>query len=167
MKHNFLSQKNLDKPKNLSKSAQIEMIGLVIVVVILSIGLLFYVKFVVFKTDPVKADTTVENAYVTNLMGAIFNIKVCDNSPIKIQDAIIDCYNDLRVCEQDACEYVKLQTEDIISLVGEKKYNNYSVWVNKSGDVKFILDQCKVGLLTYTTLITPERDHYTAFFRVC
>ena len=153
---------------NRSRSAQIEMIGLVIVVILVSIGLLFYVKFGVLKSDSANTDTTVENAYVTNLMGSIFNIKICNTSPVQIQEGIVNCFNNEEVCGIDACAYVGQQIKDIIHSVGLKKYNNYSVWVSKGVDNRTVLNQCnKTGILTYTTIVTPANEHYTAYFRVC
>ena len=68
------------------KKAQIEMIGLVIVVILITIGLLLYIKFGVFREESsANEDPTLEYIYSTNLMGAIFNIKICEDEPKKVE----------------------------------------------------------------------------------
>lgn len=146
---------------------QIEMIGLVIVVILLALGLLLYVKFGIFREDNSKQDSVVDNAYLTNLMGSIFNVKICETNPVKIEEGIVSCFNDEQICGEEACGYLKGQIKDIIGVVGVKKYKNYSIWVTKDSNNKTILNECKTGILTYTTIVTPDKDHYTAFFRVC
>ncbi len=149
------------------KKGQIEMIGLVIVVILLAVGLLFYVKFVVFREDTAKQDVVAENAYLTNLMSSIFNLKICESAPVKIEEGIINCFNNEQICGEEACTYVKSQIKDIIGKVGVKKYKNYSIWVTKYSNNKTIMDECKTGIQTHTTIITPDNDYYTANFRVC
>ena len=149
------------------RKGQIEMIGLVIVVVLLAIGLLLYVKLVVFKEGAAKQDVSVENAYLTNLMGAVFNVKICSSDPIKVEEGIINCFNGMQICGEEACRYLKDQIKEIIGDINLKKYKNYSIWVTKGSENRTIMTECKTGLLTYTTVVTPDKEHYTAYFRVC
>lgn len=150
------------------KRGQIEMIGLVIVVILLVIGLLLYVKLSVFRQETPKEDITIQNAYVTNLMGAVFNIKICESAPVKIEEGIVKCFNgNEQICGVEACSYVKNQINTIVSNIGFKSYKNYSVWITKGGQNQTISSSCKTGILTHTTIVTPDNDHYTAYFRVC
>ena len=143
------------------------MIGLVIVVILLAVGLLFYVKLVVFREDTTKQDIAAENAYLTNLMGFVLNLKVCESNPIKIEEGIAQCFNGAQICGQEACDYLKVQIKDIIKQAGIKKYKNYSIWVIKGNENRTIIAECKTGILTHTTIVTPDKEHYTAYFRVC
>lgn len=147
--------------------AQIEMIGLVIVVILLAIGLLLYVKLVVFREEAPKEDITVQNAYVTNLMGAIFNIEVCESAPIKIEAGIVECFNNGQICGESACNYVNNEVKDIIADVGFKSYKNYSIWVTKGGENRTISNNCRTGILTHTTIVALDNGRYTAYFRIC
>lgn len=149
------------------RKGQIEMIGLVIVVILLSIGLLFYVKFGVFRQDNNKEDAGVENAYLNNLMGAILNVKVCNTEPVKVDEGIIKCFNSESICGEEACEYLKNNIGDVLGLIGLKKYKNYSIWLKDSNNNKTIIDKCKTGILTHTTIVSSSKEHYTLYFRVC
>ena len=148
------------------KRAQIEMIGLVIVVIILVIGLLLYVKFGVLR-DEVKQDTTSENAYVINLMNGIFNLKLCEKDKIKVDEAIIKCFNEGQVCGEEACNYVKTELKTIIAEICIKKYKNYSIWITKGDNNRTIMNECKTGILAHTTIVASDKEHYTAYFRSC
>ena len=145
---------------------QIEMIGLVIVVILLAVGLLFYLKFSVFRENTSKEDVTMQNAYVTNLMISVFNMEICEGST-KIEEGIVACFNGENICENEACSYVNTSIKSIISDIGLKSYKNYSVWIEKGSLNKTIINQCRTGIQTHTTVVTPNRDHYTAFFRLC
>ncbi len=142
------------------------MIGLVIVVIILAIGLVLYLKFSVFRDEGSKEDVAVSNAYVTNLMGAIFNVEICDGT-LRIQEGIIACFNDENICEREACSYVNDTIKGIIDETGLKSYKNYSVWITQDRVNKTIINQCRTGILTHTTIVTPSREHYLAYFRLC
>lgn len=149
------------------RKGQIEMIGLVIVVILLAVGLLFYVKFVVFRSGNTQQDVVAENAYLTNLMGSIFNVKVCETAPVKIEEGIVTCFNGGEICGLEACGYLKDQIKAITASVGLKKYKNYSIWITKDNNNKTIMSECKTGIQTHTTIVTADKDHYTAYFRVC
>ena len=145
------------------------MIGLVIVVILISIGLLLYLKLGVFREETVKEDATVQSTYVTNLMRAVFNVKICqDSDPKKVDEVLLLCFENEVFCgETRSCDYVKNQIRDIIGSVGIKDYKNYSIWVSKGGSTVNISNECKTGILAHTTIVTPDREHYTAYFRVC
>ncbi|MBI2148627.1 hypothetical protein HYU23_03020 [Candidatus Woesearchaeota archaeon] len=149
------------------KKSQIEMIGLVIVVIILAVGLLLYVRFAVFREETNTQDSSIELAYLTNLMSSIFNVKVCESSPIKFDEGIGVCFQDGQICGENACDYLKGQTKDILGKLNLKKYKNYSIWVTRGNENKTILAECKTGILTHTTIVMPDKSHYTAYFRVC
>lgn len=151
----------------MSKKGQIEMIGLVIVVILLVIGLLFYVKFGIFREDVKKDDSAAQSAYVTNLMGAILNIKVCESAPIKIEQGIITCFNNEQLCGEEACSYLKEQIGEVIADIDLKSYKNYSIWITKGEENRTIINECKTGILAQTTIVAANREHYTTYFRLC
>ena len=149
------------------KKGQVEMIGLVLFVIILVIGLLFYVKFGVLKDNGPKEDTALKQAYATNLMGAVLNVKVCESAPVKIDEGIVACFNGEQLCEQEACSYVKSQINQITADLKLKNYGNYSIWITKGDENRTISSECRTGILTHTTLVAANREHYTTYFRLC
>jgi len=148
------------------KKGQVEMIGLVIVVILVALGLLLYVKLVIFRSETVKVDTAYEHAYVTNLMGALFNVKLCDQT-VKVEEALVSCFKHEQVCEQEGCTYTSHEIKSIIASLGVKKYQNYSLEIKKGSESKLLLNGCKTGILISTTIRTQDQEHYTASFRVC
>lgn len=149
------------------RRGQIEMIGLVVVVILLSIGLLLYVKLSVFRDDSGGKDSALEHAYLTNLMSSVFNINVCDEDPVKIEEAVVYCFEGDRICGEEACTYVEGQINTIIESIGPRDYRNYSIWVERGSSRQDISEGCKTGILTHTTIVSGSGEHYTAYFRVC
>jgi hypothetical protein len=151
----------------INRKAQIEMIGLVIVVILLAIGFLFYVKFGILDQDVSSEDPAIEQVYITNLMVSLMNVKVCENDPIQLKEAVVRCFNQELACGESACDYSSGQIKSLINQIGINKYKNYSVWLVKSGKIEYVLNECKTGIQTSTTIISPQNGHYQVYFRVC
>ena len=155
------------------KKAQIEMIGLVIVVILLVIGLLFYFKFGILRDNKQTEDPTIKTAYVTNLMGSILNIKVCDDS-YKIEDVLVRCMDDnlvntnLEFCDGlGSCDYAKREMGQIIADISLKDYKKYSISIQKGVNSVNLTQECRTGIASHTTIVTQDRQYYTVNFRVC
>lgn len=155
------------------KKGQIEMIGLVIVVILLVIGLLFYFKFGILRKEQPESDPTRELAYANNLIGALFNVEVC-NGEYKIEEILIRCFEDKQgystsmFCDElGSCDYAEREIGNIIGELGLKSYKKYSISIRKDSDTVAIKEDCETGILSSTTLITPDEEHYTADFRIC
>lgn len=111
------------------KKGQTEIVGLLIVVILLVIGGLFYVKFVVLKPESKGADEIVQvQAY--NLMNSILNIKLCNNN-VTVRDAIKACKFGNMLCGQDACSYLENELKSIISVSTPKDYLDYEFKAGK------------------------------------
>jgi len=159
------------------KKGQIEMIGLVIVVILLAIGLLLYFKFGILRADNGSGeDPTMEIAYVNNLMGAVLNIEICENERgvSNIEGAVISCFDGQAYGESGelcnglgACDYSKAEIRSIIGELELKKIRKFSVSVEKSNSVVDIIKDCETGIVGRTRVITPEREAYTVKFTVC
>jgi len=94
------------------KKAQMEIMGMMIIVIILVIAALFYVKFVVLQPKKEGASTLVqEQAY--NLMNAVLNVKVCDGN-VSVRDAIKACKEGEDLCGDNACIYIGDEIKTIV-----------------------------------------------------
>lgn len=157
----------------MSRSAQIEMIGLVIVVILLVIGLLFYFKFGILRKEMTAGDPTRDLVYATNLMGALLNIEVCEQE-YKLDEVLVRCFEDSQgystgvFCNDlGSCDYAKEEIEKIMADLELKSYQKYSISI-KEGSESFVLkEDCETGILASTVVITPEQEHYTVDFRIC
>lgn len=154
----------------MSKKGQVEMIGLVIVVILIVFGLLLYIKFGILRKDETKKDSSLELAYVNNLMISIFNLKVCEENPLKIEDVLVKCFefsNDEICGERSACDYAKQEIGKIMADFSFKDYRKTSISVEKGGQVVEITNDCEFGVNSYTTIVTADNEYYTANFKVC
>ena len=168
MQTNRWNQRVMRMEKIRNRIGQIEMIGLVIVVILIVIGLLFYVRFGVLRDEPIRQDTVVNNARLINLMGALFNFNICEST--QLQEAMVACYNDKEICDKtDSCTFVKDKVEEILQSSGLRlKNESYSISIGKGDNPKFLLDECNnIGILVSTTIIDSNRDHYNSYFRTC
>src|SRR3989344_8634101 len=133
------------------KKAQMEIMGMMIIVIILVIAALFYVKFVVLQPKKEGASTLVqEQAY--NLMNAVLNVKVCDGN-VSVRDAIKACKEGEDLCGDNACIYIGDEIKTIVSMSMPKDYADYQFIAGKpvsSGCEQPFLDvkskECKYGV---------------------
>ena len=152
------------------KKGQIEIIGLVIVVILIVIGLLLYVKFGILRKQETKKDSSLELAYVNNLMISIFNLKVCEENPMKIEDVLVKCFDssDSEICgNRRTCDYAKEEIEKIMAGFSFKDYRKTSIFIEKGEQVVGITNDCEFGVNSYTTIVTADNEYYTENFKVC
>ncbi len=159
------------------KRGQIEMIGLVIVVILLAIGLLLYFKFGILRgNSDTGEDPTLEIAYVNNLMGAVLNMEICENerSINSIEGAVISCFEessfggDEMLCNGlTSCGYSEFEIKKIIDELKLKKFRKFSLSVENNDKSANIINDCETGIVGRTRVITPEREAYTVKFTVC
>lgn len=148
------------------KCGQIDIMGLMVVVILIIIGGLFYIKYGVLQDKEAQRDTALDQSYAINLLNSLLNVKVCEETTM-LGEAMVECLNEGKVCEEDACEYLKPQIEEIISAVGLKDYKKYSLWIEKNDNVKYLAEDCKTGVKADELLKTEDNDEYTVNFRIC
>lgn len=149
--------------KRFTKRGQTEMIGLVIVVILIVIGALFYLKFVVLggkEQQQHKADS-LSSTQAYNLMNAVMNIKLCGN--ISVMEGIKLCKDEGNICEYTACSYMDDEVDKIVKSV---IYKDYSLNVTSSG-WHYTLGACKYGITSYPYLYTIKGETYKATFKIC
>lgn len=100
--------KNINK----NKKAQTEMMGLVILVVLIVIGLMFYVRFAILGQQA-PTDTSLDLQRAIFIAGALSKVDICENT--NLQQAIAACDNQEQVCSRDSCEMIKEEVPKIVS----------------------------------------------------
>ncbi len=146
------------------KKGQIEIMGLLIVVILIIMAAMFYVKFVVLAKKPVD-QTSRQNIQATNLINAIMNLRVCDNT-VTIKDSLILCGNKEPVCnEQDSCKYIEDQLVPIIDLTLDYKHSFYV----KKGDEEIIkIDNCNnTGIASPAYTFSDKGTIIESYFMLC
>jgi hypothetical protein len=150
------------------RKGQIEMIGLVIVVIILVVGLLFYLRFGVLRKDDVKKDVMIEYATSVNLMRSLFNVKICDDGSLQVQEAMIKCLEEVRICgDKEACSFVNKTIRDILGSTNLNKTKKYTINISQGDNEKSIINDCKTGILVPGTIQISSDESFTTEFVVC
>src|SRR3989338_7167198 len=108
------------------KKGQIEMMGLVIIVILLVFGGLLFVKFGLQREAP-RQETTIQTAQTYHLLNAVLKIEICPQ--ITLKKAIDACNENQKICNQEACQVVESQITKIVQEISYKKtalyaYNN-------------------------------------------
>ncbi|HIH26069.1 hypothetical protein J4476_03950 [Candidatus Woesearchaeota archaeon] len=148
------------------KMGQMEIVGLMVVVIIIIIGALFYLKFGILHQEQDNTDLSIEQSYTINWLNSILNVNVCNNT-ISYKSSLIECYNDGIVCNESACDYAKTESSNIINSIGLKDYRNYSFWIQSGDDLKHINNECKTGVKADEVILSDNGDEYTVNFRIC
>lgn len=152
--------------KRFDKKAQTEMLGLVIIVILIVIGALFYVRFAIFgkSGELQQKENSIMITQAYNMMNALSNIKVCNN--VSIAEGFYICNHGGELCGEDACNYLDTQID---SIVKSTLYRDYSLNVSGSGlDYRLPkADSCKYGVSSYPYVFDVKGETYKAFFKIC
>jgi len=149
------------------KNGQIEMIGLVMVVILIVISALLYLKFGILGKKEVKQETTIETSYVINTLTALTNIQICESNPIKFKDVVSACLNQQNICETEACNYLKTQTEIIMGSIGISNKYKYSLFIEKENNRIDIKKQCDFGTKADIKHGDQGVGYYTINLQIC
>lgn len=112
------------------KKSQIEMIGLVIVLIIISLVALFVVKYMLIKddTDIVKDNTM--DIQASNMINALLKTNPDSTCKKNLGELIASCCDGVPVCNKD-CNYIIIETSKILS----KSNLKYEFKVLSNGNV--------------------------------
>ncbi len=147
-------------------TGQIDIIGLMIVVILIIIGGLFYIKYGVLGEKDAVKDTTQDQLLAVNMLNAMLNVNTCGGKE-RLADAFVSCFDSEKFCEEEACNYAKRQIEEIASSAGLEEYKSYSIWIEKEGKTKYLTDECKTGVKVDELIKNEDRGEYTVNLRIC
>ena len=96
-----------------SKRAQMEIMGLAIIVILIILGMMFVIQFVVFKQSDETKKTFTQSQVASNLLNTMLRTSLPDCSDTELKQILRDCalhYEDERnriVCSDslDSCEF--------------------------------------------------------------
>lgn len=143
---------------------QVEIIGLVVVVIIIVIGVLFYIGFGLKKAP--QKESSIEIGYASNLLSSVLNVQVCNNTK-QISEAIVACFNDQQICDMDACDYVKSETKVIMDRIDIKEFENYYFYAERGSEKKEFSKECKFGTQVDSKIVGPSNENYQVNLKLC
>jgi hypothetical protein len=146
------------------RKGQVEMIGLVIVVVLIAIGGLFYVKFAMIS-DENKVDfrSNEHSIRANNLMGALANLELCEGE-ISLRE-MFAMIGPTVVCDgKTAQEYLDQEIPLIFEATG---LENYRYWVVESGSTIFEAGDCEYGIESAKYAFSYNGRTFESHLRFC
>lgn len=154
----------------MNKKAQTEMIGLVILVVLIVLGLVFYLKFVVLDVKP-KVDTSLDQQRAIFIAGAMAKVYLYEN--VSLQDAVAMCDSGVT----DSCDKIKELVPKIVkvSLGGEyevvvkdKEGKGFSFNASSKGKQVIVVGDCKFGTAgSYPFKSDITNKEYSLMYKLC
>ena len=155
------------------RKGQTEIIGLMIVVIIIVIGGLFYLKSGVLDEAnkfPEEKFSSVRQIQAMSLMNTIINLDVCENEEdtVLLKDALVAIEDSATICGGDARNIVTtFLSSDIQPLIEENMGFTFYFWVIKDKNVLFSYNQCEIGKESGIYPIKVDRRTFEAHLRLC
>ncbi len=85
------------------KKGQTEMLGLVILVILITLSLIFLLKFLISPSSDSSVDIKL-TTQASNLQSALVKTHVCEDNDI--EDVMVSCCNNENICGNDACDFL-------------------------------------------------------------
>lgn len=137
-----------------SKKAQQEIVGLMIIIVILTFAILFFV-ILSFNNPPLPRIKDVTEA--TSILNIISQVNVCDQ--VNLEEAVKSCALSTNICNKNACELVKEETQKMLRLILKPK-EGYNITIKEANRDILDFGDCKGDRIassrkipTYTSVI--------------
>ena len=128
-----------------NKKAQIEMVGLLIVVILILVGVLFYIRLSLMGGEDNSEQSIKESIVASNLVLAMLKVEVC--SDVKTADVIYSCDQGLDICGGNACSLLEGEVGTIIDAIGWEGW--YLFVANRQGEADPVLEvglECTSGI---------------------
>jgi hypothetical protein len=123
------------------KKAQIEMMGLVVIVLILAVGFLFVVSTLTKGGERESPQEIYQKELLAyNTIGAFIQATPECGEDASMADLIDDCvsYNEMRCLGLSSCEYVTVQAAIVLNSTLNVRKQQYNFYVLDSSGVAFI-----------------------------
>ncbi|MFA4887499.1 MAG: hypothetical protein WC595_04760 [Candidatus Nanoarchaeia archaeon] len=147
------------------KKAQVEMIGIALLVVVILIGVVFYLRFSLEDASTAPASNVrVTQAY--HLVNALVHLPLCEEQTFT--EALVACANSGTFCNQEACSYLKRELPLLVNpILHERIGTEYSFEAtsNEKGFISF--GKCKTGVNSPPFVINDNGRRYEVSFKLC
>lgn len=147
------------------KKAQMEVIGLVVLVVIIIVAVGLFIRLSVLKPVSHSA-TSVDSIEANNLLNALLKTTICVNEKKSVVDAIKQCKIKQDICGEEPCQYSVNKIKEIMGAVLEEK-ENYDLLVLADQDAIINIKNCKTGVAASPVYFFDANFHYTIKLKLC
>ncbi|MBW2994743.1 hypothetical protein KY312_00175 [Candidatus Woesearchaeota archaeon] len=155
------------------KKAQIEMMGLVVIILIIAIGFLFLVSYLTKGGERESAQQIYQKELLAyNTIGAVIQATPGCGLDISISDLIDDCvsFNEMRCLGLDSCSYVTLQTAIILNKTLNIREQEYYFYIlDAQGNLKagIASGECRHNRVSATQPLTSRSGELIIGIDIC
>jgi len=154
----------------MNKKAQMEILGLAIIVILITLGILFAFSLASEETTDIEAAFEQKNlaaSYINTLLGTS---TACYGATFR--ELIQDCAQGGTIfCDgKDSCDYVKEQADSISQLVLQKRKATYALKLKGPGPVEGLssgLEECPGELMPSIQYIPTKQGTVTIRLDLC
>ena len=133
------------------KKAQMELIGIAVVVILMSLGILFMLSFGISKKGTTFKQEFTNKELVSNTLSTMLRVKAYGCGDLTIEDLLQDCFVfttgsiDCGSYEEPkySCEYLNETISEIFSKTFDKWGRSYFLDISKAENLKIHLDDGK------------------------
>lgn len=149
-----------------NKRAQIEMVGLVVIVLLIVMGIIFFLKFSIQNKQSPLEKSTIESIEANNLLNALLKATVCDKEKISVEQAIEQCKQNIEICDQSPCKFTKTKIEEIFKSSLDEK-TTYTIEILADNKQLIVIENCKSGIASSPYSIPSKGITYTINMKLC
>jgi len=155
------------------KKAQIEMMGLVVIVLILAIGFLFLVSYLTRGGELESPQVIYQKELLAyNTIGAIIQATPACGVDISMTDLIDDCvsFNEMSCLGLDSCTYVSLEAARILNKTLNIRQQQYYFYVLDSGQqlkISIASGECLGNRVSATQPLTSKAGELVIGIDIC
>ncbi len=143
------------------KKSQVEILGLMIIVVLIIIIALFLVRFMLLKQN--QEPIIKSKAFADDLLNSMLKTTICNDN--ELVDAIISCYNQDNICNQDSCQLAENTINNMLIALEkstnklEYNENNLKLITSSYNDKILDLGSCDINTKDTITSNYPIRTN--------
>ncbi len=145
------------------KKGQMEILGLLVLVVLISISLLFLLRFLLVPKETSAYEIGYKTVQSSNFHIALAKVSVCEDKIM--EDIIVACCNKEQICGRDACDLLEKDVKNILDKT--LPYQKYQFFVKSYNDECLSINTCGEGADLIGSGIFPIRKSYKIQFLLC
>ncbi|MBS3159264.1 hypothetical protein J4436_00585 [Candidatus Woesearchaeota archaeon] len=137
--------------------------GLLMVVILIIIGAVFYLKYAVLSDKDESFQSTEREIQAVNSVKALMNLETCN---VTIKKAIDMCSNQEDLCGELSCDYLDDFIKNVYSKVIEDDYL-FLVFEGNSEILRVEQNKCEYGVSSGDQYIQEGSNYYIVRLKIC
>ena len=118
---------------SLSRKSQVEILGLVLVVIIVVIGLVFFIG-ISARGSTLRVNDFTDNSDTQGFLNAMLGTKT--DCGVELKEIVTDCYGRNTKCSPDSCAYASGYISRVLENTLQEKEKPYRLMISMGSDVR-------------------------------